>query len=475
MDRRRIAAGCGGAAFDRPPLQRIRARGFVSGSEAYCLHKKEVAELEKTALVLAGGGSRGAYEIGVWRALTELDERFQMVTGSSVGAINGAVVAQGEFELAERMWKELETSRVFDLPLDETLPQKQKRRAAMRLFGLAAVREGGAGTGALAGLLAQYLDEEKVRQSPIDFGVIAVELGSMKPVYRWKDEIPSGRLADYLIASSSLFPAIRPHEIDGKKYIDGGFGDNMPVRMAAERGARRIIAVNMDAPGILHDDLPDDCELRIIRPYWDLGALLVFDPHSARQNLRLGYLDTMRSYGVFDGHAYTFVKGTISDEMQRYYGQFYARMDLLGFRNVRRRFLQSAAYAAVTRQVYRRSSRKTPVRAFALDGIESAAELLGLNPCVLYSADRLHERLSEAVQAVELPASLSGEGGAVPLGLSALADALRLADRPCRLRFLARTIRSALDRAEPVSLLPVAALLPGEFSAALYLAFSRIL
>ena len=128
----------------------------------------------------------------------------------------------------------------------------------------------------------------------------------------------------------------------------------MPVRMAAERGARRIIAVNMDAPGILHDDLPDDCELRIIRPYWDLGALLVFDPHSARQNLRLGYLDTMRSYGVFDGHAYTFVKGTISDEMQRYYGQFYARMDLLGFRNVRRRFLQSAAYAAVTRQVYRR-------------------------------------------------------------------------------------------------------------------------
>ena len=141
-----------------------------------------MAELEKTALVLAGGGSRGAYEIGVWRALTELDERFQLVTGSSVGAINGAVVAQGEFELAERMWKELETSRVFDLPLDETLPQKQKRRAAMRLFGLAVVREGGAGTGALAGLLAQYLDEEKVRQSPIDFGVIAVDLGSMKPV-----------------------------------------------------------------------------------------------------------------------------------------------------------------------------------------------------------------------------------------------------------------------------------------------------
>ena len=212
------------------------------------------------------------------------------------------------------------------------------------------------------------------------------------------------------------------------------------------------------------------------RPYLVLyGAVGVFWLAHALNCLRLGYLDTMRSYGVFDGHAYTFVKGTISDEMQRYYGQFYARMDLLGFRNVRRRFLQSAAYAAVTRQVYRRSSRKTPVRAFALDGIESAAELLGLNPCVLYSADRLHERLSEAVQAVELPASLSGEGGAVPLGLSALADALRLADRPCRLRFLARTIRSALDRAEPVSLLPVAALLPGEFSAALYLAFSRFL
>ena len=67
-----------------------------------------------TSFVLSGGGSRGAYEIGVWKALQELDVRFSMVTGTSVGALNAAAIAQGDFELAENLWKELETSNVFE-------------------------------------------------------------------------------------------------------------------------------------------------------------------------------------------------------------------------------------------------------------------------------------------------------------------------------------------------------------------------
>ena len=55
----------------------------------------------KTALVLGGGGSRGAYEIGVCKALEELEIEIDMVFGTSVGAINGAMIAQGDLALAE--------------------------------------------------------------------------------------------------------------------------------------------------------------------------------------------------------------------------------------------------------------------------------------------------------------------------------------------------------------------------------------
>ena len=51
----------------------------------------------KRGIVLAGGGSRGAYEIGFWQAIRELGIDYQIVTGSSVGALNGAMMASGDF------------------------------------------------------------------------------------------------------------------------------------------------------------------------------------------------------------------------------------------------------------------------------------------------------------------------------------------------------------------------------------------
>ena len=71
--------------------------------------------MKKTAFVLSGGGSRGAYEIGVWKALKELGVEIDMVFGTSVGAINGAMVAQDEPELAEKLWMQMETGMIFDI------------------------------------------------------------------------------------------------------------------------------------------------------------------------------------------------------------------------------------------------------------------------------------------------------------------------------------------------------------------------
>lgn len=67
----------------------------------------------KRALVLAGGGSKGAYEVGFIKALDELNIDFSIVTGTSIGALNGCLLAQGDKESLENLWKTLDVTQVF--------------------------------------------------------------------------------------------------------------------------------------------------------------------------------------------------------------------------------------------------------------------------------------------------------------------------------------------------------------------------
>ena len=69
----------------------------------------------KIALVLSGGGSRGAYQCGVWQALSELGIKIDIVVGVSVGAINGAMVVQGDVVKTTNLWREMATDMVFDV------------------------------------------------------------------------------------------------------------------------------------------------------------------------------------------------------------------------------------------------------------------------------------------------------------------------------------------------------------------------
>lgn len=404
----------------------------------------------KTALVLSGGGSRGAYEIGVWQALGELGEQIDIVTGTSVGAINGAVIAQGSLEMAQKLWQQLLTSKVFDVELDESLPTLQKRRLALAAFSKKALEQGGAGTTALYELLKQFIDEKKVYESPVELGIVTCRLDNLRPVYLWKEQMGENRLHDYLLATSALFPAVRPHVIDQIRYIDGGYADNMPVRMAVEKGAARIFAVNMKAIGLVHP-IPTGKGLRVIqiKPYWDLGGLLFFDPDLARQNMRLGYLDAMRACGVFDGVAYAFIKGAYN-RLARRYTSFYQLLGRMLGISGEGGLLETAACLPLQKRVGARlGSRTCTVAGLALDGAESAAELLGLDPGCIYSLERFDERLAQALQKSSAPEAQ-------------------------RLRALAETAAAAMAGKGSAALLPALALHPAAFSAALYLVSAEL-
>jgi len=265
---------------------------------------------KKTALVLSGGGSRGAYEIGVWKALKELKIKIDMVMGTSVGSINGAMILKGDIKFAESLWHELETDMVFDI---DAMPGKEALAYAREV-----VLNGGAGSSRLRGLLDTYIDEKKIRRSSMEFGLVTTEYPSMKGHFMYLEHIPEGRLNDYILASAACFPAIRKCVIDDKSYIDGGYRDNLPVEMALTKGATTIIAVDLQGAGILRKDMLKAAEVmcdefHLIRCPLDLGNVLVFDKANSAKIMRLGYLDTMRHWGRYDGYRYTFVKGTFSE------------------------------------------------------------------------------------------------------------------------------------------------------------------
>lgn len=255
---------------------------------------------EKTALVLGGGGARGAYEAGVWQAMTEAGMEINIVTGASVGSINGAMVCQGDLELTLRMWKELETHMIFDVP-EGSQPLDYAKEIVLNK---------GAGSTRLKELLQQYVDEDRIRSSDIDYGLVTVELKTLKPHFLYKEDIKKGQIIDYILASSSAFPAIHAHEIDGVEYIDGGYGDVMPIDMALKKGATKVVAVRLKAPGINRYQFqkPTGVDVTILEPKWDLGNVLIFDVNNARKIMRLGYLDAMKEFGIFDGDYYAFAK-----------------------------------------------------------------------------------------------------------------------------------------------------------------------
>lgn len=259
---------------------------------------------QKTALVLGGGGSRGAYEIGVWQALRELNVSIDMIFGTSIGAINGAMIAQDSYDSTLALWKELDTSTVFQLESDTELAN------ALELIA----KKGGSLNG-LKSILDSHLNEDKIRSSSIDYGLVTVEFPSLKPLYLTKSQIPQGKLIDYICASASCFPAIHAYEIDGEKFIDGGYADNIPVGMAVDNGATKILSVNLHSIGIDKKvDLPDHVKLIQIGSKWDLGNFMIFDKKNSAKIIRLGYLETLKSFDRYDGTYYTFEKGSFDEE-----------------------------------------------------------------------------------------------------------------------------------------------------------------
>ena len=291
---------------------------------------------ERTGLVLGGGGARGAFEVGVWKALREEDIDIHIVTGTSVGSINGAMVAQNDFELTEKLWRSLETGMILDVH-PEALKAKSQASDADKKEESKSLAEisfeervevlkdvfvhKGANTDGLKQMLEEFIDEKKVRESPIDYGLVTLRLPSAKEPWKIEScrlfvaDIPEGKLHDFIMASSSFFPAMQAYEIDGATYIDGGYIDNVPVDMAIKRGAKKIIAVEINPENPFGKKYDKSFEnMTWIKSPWELGNILDFNKENTARLLGLGYLEGRKALGLNWGHYFTFDKGKFKEE-----------------------------------------------------------------------------------------------------------------------------------------------------------------
>ncbi len=247
-------------------------------------------------LVLAGGGAKGSYQVGAYRALRELGWHPDIITGTSVGCLNAALFVLDKVQEAEELWKNLDIHGVLETPDGKTPEELQN-------FLMDILRNGGLDLEPLGDVIDRYLDEESLRSAPVRYGLVMTEMNTLKSIQLPLEQIPHGRLKEYMMASSACFPALRPRTIDGVKYIDGGWRDNMPLDLAANMGATELVAVDIEGVGY---NKPNRTGLptRVIRSHWDLGPMFDFDGVRATRNIALGYLDTLRAFGRVGGTAY---------------------------------------------------------------------------------------------------------------------------------------------------------------------------
>jgi NTE family protein len=268
------------------------------GKEPYCL-------------VLGGGGAKGVYHAGVWKALRELDVQVNAFIGNSVGALIAAILVQGDDQALEEFADTIDLGAVLDVP-DELVENGRLtlRRGKLPLLGLFTrdiLKHRGIDTSPLRHLLESHVDEERIRRSKADFGLQTFNLSDMKPEGKFIEEIADGTLVEYVLASSALPGFVAPI-IQGKKYVDGGVYDNVPYRMARRRGYRRIIAVDLSGPGVTRRPDIRGTETVYIRNSIHLGGALDFNRDTLNELRRLGYLDTLRAFGRLTGYRY-FVEG----------------------------------------------------------------------------------------------------------------------------------------------------------------------
>lgn len=206
---------------------------------------------QTVAFVLGGGGHLGAYQVGMLRALLERDISPDLVVGTSIGAINGAVIAArpgaGAIGELTRVWQDVSGN---DMLGGSVLRQiTTLARTGTHLHS----------AGPLRTLLHRFLDDACIEDLPVRFQCVAASIE--RAAEHWFER---GSVVDAVLASCSVPGALPPMRIGNEHFIDGGIVNSIPVGRAVALGATTIYVLQVGRV---------DSVLRPPRYPWEVGLI----------------------------------------------------------------------------------------------------------------------------------------------------------------------------------------------------------
>jgi NTE family protein len=202
-------------------------------SRAQWLRRLASRKADRTALVLSGGGPLGALQVGALKAIFEHGVRPDLVSGTSVGAMNATFVAMNPtlegMDHLERIWR--------NLGEDDLFPGGRFRAGWARMFvrGNRVFENSG-----LERLIATTLGADaRIEDAQVPLAIVTTDLET-------GDErvFTEGELTLPLLASAAMPGVFPPVEIEGRLYIDGGVANNVPIAPAIDRGATTLWVID---------------------------------------------------------------------------------------------------------------------------------------------------------------------------------------------------------------------------------------
>lgn len=243
--------------------------------------------MSRVGLVLSGGGGKGAYQIGVLKALKEngyLDD-ITDISGASIGSVNAMLYAMDNIDIMYAAWNDIDMRTVFDLDL-----------AKLKIDSLYFSRE------EMLKLVEKYIDFQKILG-----GRYNIYCSICKVLEKQNYEVFYKRLADYdietikkiLLASTALPIVYETVEIEGAYYRDGGICDNEPIKPLYDSGVRQFIIIGLNHNKVFDASKWPDASFITIYPSKDLGSLidgtLNFTERAIEFRQMLGYKDGLRA------------------------------------------------------------------------------------------------------------------------------------------------------------------------------------
>lgn len=243
------------------------------------------------ALCLGGGGGKGAYQLGVYRALAEygLIDKVTAISGTSIGAINAVLFACNNPDRSEEAWKRIHFETVFDVDPDLMFNDKP---------GFMSRRE-------MINLMDSYVDYKELSEAEITvYATIAecVQDGERQAEYISLAGMDADDIRTVVLASSTLPMLYESVTYNGKEYCDGGLADNVPVKPLYDMGYRNIVVCGLNPDSKKDISAYTDADIIEIYPSVSLGDLidgtLNFSANSVKFRSLLGYKDAMRALKV---------------------------------------------------------------------------------------------------------------------------------------------------------------------------------